>query len=103
MTETSTVEFTAVAEARIGGEFYRSAPIAFDLNGADFIADMPRTGDASTFRVLSGAASTPGAARFEKTFFDAVIFNIYRNGEPIQQVPVRNMFQTVTMDLAAFR
>lgn len=95
-----TVGFTAVAEAQVGGKTLVSQPVPFTLDGASLIADIVR-GDAATFRVLSGPARERGVASFEKTFTDPVMFNIYKNGEPIRQVEVRNMFQATTLDLGS--
>ena len=93
------VGFTAIAEARVEGQLLVSQAVPFTLDGASLIADMVR-GDPASFRVLSGPPREPGFARFEKTFTDPLVFKVFRNGEPLQQVEVRNMFQATTLDLS---
>ena len=100
MATTEPVSFTAVGEATINGQTYVSEPIPFNVSGLSLKAEVgtsPTTGE-PVFAVLRGPARNLGVARFEKTCMEPVLFNVYRNGEPFQQVVIQP-FKVMSLSL----
>jgi|GEM_PF-6279797 len=96
MSEAPETTFTAVAQIVIDGVRYASDPIPFGPAGVTLIAQvLPGT---KAFKVLAGPPRTTGYARFEKTCFELVTFNIDRDGEPLQDVLMPTL-AAVDMDL----
>lgn len=93
--------FTAVAEATFDGKVYVAEGIPFDQSGVALVAQSSKTADGEyVFQILRvNSSRKPGFARFEKTCFQPVHFNVYRNGEPLQQVVVKSTFDVMTLDL----
>lgn len=91
--------FTTVGEATIDGQTFVSEPIPFTLAGLSLRAQVMRdSAGAPVFKVMAGPSPGAGFARFEKTCMEPVLFNVYRDGEPMQQVVVPS-FQIMTLSL----
>lgn len=93
--------FTAVGEATFDGKVYVAEGIVFDQSGIALVAESSKTEDGEfVFQILQVTSSRrPGFARFEKTCFQPVSFNVYRNGEPMYEVVVKSTFDVMTLDL----
>jgi hypothetical protein len=91
-----------VAEVTLDGQIHATPPIPFSMAGITMTLDVGKGPDgAATVNVRSGPPVRPGIATFDRTCTAPVVYKLFRNGEPMQLVELRKMFDKVHLDLSS--
>jgi len=94
-------EYEVTAQATIDGNTYTSAPIKVD-GVACFLARVIQHKSQQTyiFDMQKGASTAPNQLQFEKTCLPPVIFTIFKDGKPLQNVVVNDSFMIESLTLS---